>query len=155
MKYVKKKRLAKLNEPMKKKEICKVEELLNQGADPNYLIKDIKFMIKSSTKNGQSEIFKLLVKHGTNLEKVKSRSSQEFKYLSTRIVDYIKDVKNFFMIFQELINSKTLSEQSSIEIFKHLLDRGLPVENLVVSKNYTPLHLSIIKKKINFVSKKL
>lgn len=141
-----------------------VHELLNQGADPNYLAQDDKTLVELSMKKNYIDIIKLLIQYGATLEKeseelglyiFEAEDGRRSKELVAHIFKYTKDVELLerFMFFLTFCTN----HNEGLDILILLLDLGLPINEYIgefteEDDTYTGLHLSVMENRIDFVS---
>lgn len=124
-------------------DVQKVQELLNQGADPICLVKYSASLLYSSTKRNNEKMVALILKHVFLPE-----NNNRFKEVVADITECNKNSKLLQEIFKELVHR----EPSQIDLLELLLKRGLPIDDSINEHGYTLLLSSIFNKRNDFVS---
>lgn len=162
------------NEALKKavenEDFDTVRQLLDKGADPNYLHQPKETVFRLAIAQGNIEIIKLLLQYGANLDADSGDDLAEY-IMRTKNSDVCKDVIahatkfNYNVEFLEnclfhlSFSAREFDESTELEVFKFLLDIGLPTDEFMNGEytnegdSYTVLHYSIMENKVHFVSK--
>lgn len=139
---------------VKDAEVDRVKELLAQVADVSLMT----FACQGDLTVGRrhAEVVKAVARHRAVIHKsllhviFKPRNGQFCRELLYHIVcSNGKNEKLLQMIFQELQLS-VYRGPMALDIFQFLLERGLPVDELI-EDDKTPLHFSIINDRVEFV----
>lgn len=144
-------------EAVRKLDVDKVRELLDQGVDPKFF-RPLWCITEDKSK---VEILKLIVKYGGDLNYDLARYIFEMKQYAKDLVTYVlENVPNTKEICQMLFCELLSEYRGSLEeeIFQLLIDRGLPVNDFMLTQSgvrSTPLIVSVKQSKINFVSRLL
>lgn len=130
--------------------------MLNEGANPNFKPKFCKH--ESIFEVVNVEISKLLIDFGYAF------NSRIITRIFKRSSDYVKEIVPYIIskraamderlvvcTFPDLLQCQDDLKPFELEIFNVLLEHGLPVDEH--QNLYTPLHLSVLSNKPNFVSK--
>lgn len=137
-----------------------IEVLLNQGADPNHLIKPDISLLDQAVEDNNFDIVKSLVHYGAKASNkvisyiLDSKTILEAKNLLFHVIEQSKNVEliqHTFNVLVELEHNEN-DKLAALEIFQLLLEQGLPLDDFS-ELGFTPLHLSIRKRKIDFVRK--
>lgn len=137
-----------------------VKELLEQDADPNFVLTWIDLpLINLAIQKNRTKVIDLLLQYGAKINQqfinkiFETNVSGLQKELVAIVVKYHK--KNISLmqdIFYKLVNS----HWPDLEVFELLPVHDLRIDDCSEKYRYeylTPLHICIIKKNLNFVSK--
>lgn len=84
---------------------------------------------------------------------LQAKNKQDIKELVIHIINYRTDAKKIMqLVFQEMVVMKVDDSSWMVEVLKILLDHGMGIDDFIDGTDSTPLHLSVIHKKIDFVS---
>lgn len=149
--------------------------LLSEGANPNHRTKSKKFMMRIAASKNNVEIVKLLVRYGANI------TVRLIKCIFESVMDHADDIIPLIIAYNENRQKQLLQmmvcklilhidpeeNPPASNVLKLLIDLGLPLDDyiewtfyeeepMVYEKKielFSPLHLSIINAKKDFVSK--
>lgn len=145
---------AKLAAAVEEVNLENVRELLNQDdIDAKH---HIIWQYGLTVQQKHVEILKLLVEHGAIVDVAllqhifELKNSRLVEELLDHIIKYNNKIEDLQIIFYQLATSK-FQEPGALEIFKILLDRGLPVNNFEDGYKL-PFFVSIVSDRIEFVS---
>lgn len=148
-----------IKDAVKKGDIMAVLDLLNKNADPNYKPDWFRgpSIIQTASAQNSLEIIKLLLLFGLITDDCvigqifQLLDIENAKEFVIHVVETNKIPNLIQIIFQQLAKSRYQGPQA-LEIFKYLLDSGMPVDSPIKNTRMTPLRLSIIQRRFDFVS---
>lgn len=156
-------RIIALKKAVKNSDAESIRLLLDNTVDPRYLLEiTAKIFRSGSVTRNQSKIINLILDRG--LVKTifwNDMFNPEFNDCAREIVIFILNKFNDHKyilreIFYRLCKNVDFEGPSAVGILKLLIDHGMPVNglnNYGMKAKISPLHLSIIHKRIDFVSK--
>lgn len=150
-----------LKKAVEKNDIDFVRSMLDQGADPNYVIQSKTKLYPSPMTQDHAEIVKLFVQHGLSVQRNWLR--EMFDEPACR--DYAKDIvtcilnhhKKESKIFHAIFDGLVTSKRKDVDMLEFLIDQGLPInelygyDNLLFEDALAPLHHCIPKAKYDYV----
>lgn len=160
------------NEALKKAveegNVEKVHELLDKGAEPNYLSNEKKTLIKLAMEQNYIDTIKLLIQYGAEIKPEdyldeyifdSADCSHRTKELVAHIFEYnnTKDIELLGRCLFFLTWCRNHEGPPGLEIFRLLLDLGLPVDEFISGTCtpeddlYTPLHQVAMEGRVDFV----
>lgn len=162
-----------LGKAVEEGDVVAVRDLLEHGADPNYLVKNTNTSVMQlAMAYNNIEIIKLLLQYGANVQRiwhedglihylfVNEENEKYCEEIIAHIVKYNQNQKELVQKIYVALLRFYVKEALALNLLRYLLDNGLAVDDFLNrwsftddNDSYTPLHLAIRENRIDFVRK--